>query len=121
MRTETYQGPKTLELVVFRLEDGSTREQFLTTVDAVSKWAKAQPGFISRDLTYAAGEDKWIDVVWWESIEDAEVAADAAASSDACAPMFGLIDLDQAQMLHGEPATTSLSSAEAVSHSTPTT
>jgi len=94
----------TLELVVFRLKDGATRNQLLGTVDAVSDWAQQQPGFVSRELSYATDGDRWIEVVWWESVEHASAAADAAMSSDSCAPMFALIDEESSLMLHGEPA-----------------
>src|SRR5262245_56506600 len=94
---------RTLELVVFKLKSGVTREQLLRTVDAVSEWAKQQPGFISRDLSYAGADDRWIEVVWWRTLHDAETAAEAAMSSESCAPMFALIDMDQMQFLHGVP------------------
>ena len=39
-----------LELVVFRLRKGSSREELLGTVDAVSAWIAQQPGFVARSL-----------------------------------------------------------------------
>jgi hypothetical protein len=98
------QEHKVLELVLFKLKDGATPDDLLATVDAVTDWIKTQPGFVSRDLTYSAAEDQWIDVVWWESLEAAESAAAAATTSESCAPMFGLIDMDSTVMLHGERA-----------------
>lgn len=95
-----------LELVVFRLKEGVAREEFLATADAVSEWARSQPGFVSRDLSHAAAEDRWIEVVYWARPADAEAAAKAAETSSACAPMFALIDMDSALMLHGVPAIT---------------
>jgi hypothetical protein len=97
------QENKVLELVLFRLKDGATRDDLVATVDGVTDWVKTQPGFVSRDLTYAAAEDQWIDVVWWDSLEAAESAAAAATTSESCAPMFGLIDMESTVMLHGEP------------------
>jgi hypothetical protein len=99
---------RVLELVVFKLHDGVTRDQFLPTVDTVSEWAKQQPGFISRELCYSGAEDKWIEVVWWRTLHDAEAAAEAAMSSASCAPMFALIDMDQMQFLHGVPVVTAV-------------
>ncbi len=95
---------KTLELVVFGLNQGVTREQLLSTSGAVSTWAEAQPGFISRELVHDEEGDRWIDVVWWESLEDAKAAAERAMSSESCAPMFALIDMDSTLMLHAERA-----------------
>jgi hypothetical protein len=95
---------RVLELVVFRLIEGVTREQLLGTVDAVSAWIRGQPGFVSRELSYDAEGERWIDVVWWETLEDAHAAAELATTSESCAPMFALIDMDSALMAHGQPA-----------------
>ena len=95
-----------LELVVFKLKDGATREQLLATVDGVNEWASTQPGFVSRELTYAAEEDRWIDIVRRGSLADAESAAAAATSSPSCAPMFGLIDEESMLFLRAESAET---------------
>ena len=43
---------KVLELVVFELNEGVSREQFLATNDAVSAWISKQPGFISDELSH---------------------------------------------------------------------
>jgi hypothetical protein len=95
---------KVLELVIFKLSDGATREDLLATVDAVSDWAKSQPGFISRELSYDAQGDRWIEVVWWRTIEDGHAAAELALTSESCAPMFALIDEESTLMVHGELA-----------------
>jgi hypothetical protein len=95
---------KVLELVVYKLNEGVSRDQFLGTNDAVSSWISRQPGFISRDLAYDAEGDRWIDVIWWETMENAGAAAELSQTSESCAPMFALIDMESALMLHGEPA-----------------
>lgn len=95
---------KVLELVVFRLNEGVTREQFVGTNDAVSTWISKQPGFISHELLYDAEGDHWIEVAWWKTMGDAHAAAELAMTSESCAPMFALIDMESALMAHGEPA-----------------
>jgi hypothetical protein len=55
---------RTLELVVFSLKEGTTREQFLATESAASNWMQQQPGFISHELSYAADGDRWIEIAW---------------------------------------------------------
>jgi hypothetical protein len=54
------QSDKVLELVVFAFEEGTTREQFMGTVDGVTGWIRSQPGFTSYDLNYSAEEHKWV-------------------------------------------------------------
>ena len=95
---------KVLELVVFKLADGVTQEQFLDSVDAVSRWISRQPGFLSREPSHDAEGDRWIELVWWETLGDAQAAAELAMTSESCAPMFRLIDMESSLMLHGELA-----------------
>lgn len=64
-----------LELVVFTLTEGATRDQLLETVDAVSDWAGSQRGFISRELVHETGGERWMDLIWWRTLADAEAAA----------------------------------------------
>ncbi len=97
-------GGKVLELVVYKLQQGVSREQFLGTNDAVSSWIRQQPGFISRELVYDAEGDRWVDVIWWETLEQAQTASELSMTSESCAPMFALIDLESALVLHGTPA-----------------
>jgi hypothetical protein len=92
---------RVLELVVYKLNDGVTREEFLGTNDAVSSWISKQPGFLSRELAYDADGDRWVDVIWWETMENAHAAAELSQTSESCTPMFGLIDMESALMLHG--------------------
>jgi hypothetical protein len=89
---------------VFKLKGGVSRDQFLGTNDAVSTWISEQPGFLSRDLSYEAEGDRWIDVLWWKTRKDAHAAAELAMTSESCSPMFALIDMESSLMVHGEPA-----------------
>ena len=104
---------KVLELVVYKLNEGVSREHFLGTNGAVSTWISRQPGFISRELVYDRDGDRWVDVVWWETMEQAHAASQAAMTSESCQPMFALIDMESALMLHGVPATATVTAATA--------
>lgn len=95
---------KVLELVVYKLGGGVTREQFLDTNGAVSAWISTQPGFISRDLVYDGEGDRWVDVIWWETMEQAHAASEASMTSESCLPMFAQIDQESMLMVHGIPA-----------------
>jgi hypothetical protein len=93
-----------LELVVFKLSPGVTQAEFLESNEPVSSWIAGQPGFISRDLSYEAEGDRWVDVIWWETLEEAEAASQRALGSDTCAPMFAMIEMDDMLFLHAEAA-----------------
>ena len=104
---------KVLELVVYKLKEGVSDEQFLGTNGAVSSWISKQPGFISRELVYDGEGDRWVDVIWWETMEQAHAASELSMASE-CQPMFALIDMESALMLHGVPAIDTVSPATAV-------
>jgi hypothetical protein len=105
---------RVLELVVYKLKNGISREQFLGTNDAVSRWISKQPGFVSRELVHDADGDRWVDVIWWETMENAHIAAELSQTSESCTPMFGLIDMESALTLHGVPAIERVDAATAV-------
>lgn len=95
---------KVLELVVFGLKPGVARERLLETAGPVSEWIAEQPGFVARELFEDADGARWIDAVRWETLEQAHAAAEAAMTSESCAPMFALIDMEAALMVHGKLA-----------------
>jgi heme-degrading monooxygenase HmoA len=96
---------KVLELVVFELNEGVARERFLAANEGLARWLWEQPGFISRELSYDAEGDRWVDLVWWRTMDEARAAADAAARSESCAPAFALIDSASTLMVHATPLT----------------
>ena len=104
-------GTRVLELVVYQLHEGVSREQFLATNHAVSSRITQQPGFISRELAYDAEGDRWVDVIWWQTLEQAQAASEVSLRSESCSPMFALIDMESALMLHGTPAITRVDAA----------
>ncbi len=95
--------PAIIELVVFKLVEGATTAQLTDASSGVSEWVSAQPGFISRELFYSKESAQWVDLVRWESLEAATAASEDAMSSEQCAPMFGLIDMNETMMLHADP------------------
>ncbi len=95
---------KVLELVVFALREGVSRDEFVDANDGVSAWVSEQPGFVSRELSHDTRANRWIDVLWWATLDDARAAAERAMTSESCAPMFALVDADSILVLHGEPA-----------------
>ncbi len=91
-----------LEIASFKLKGGIAVEDFLkASVEMEKHFATKQRGFIKR--TFAKGADnEWIDVVYWETMNDATKAMESAMKSPACAPMFGMIDDASIKMHHFE-------------------
>lgn len=91
-----------LEIVNFKVKDGVSTEAFLkASADMEKSFVSKQVGFIKRTL--GKGEDsKWVDVVYWETMENATKVAEATMESPVCAPMFGMIDEVSIKMSHFE-------------------
>lgn len=92
-----------IECVLFNPAEGVDRDAFVAAAAGINGWARAQRGFVSREL-FEVGDGRWIDVVRWATMSDAHAAAAAAMVSESCAAFFGLIDMDNLTMLHGTPA-----------------
>jgi hypothetical protein len=92
-----------LELVVFELANGVTQEEFLPAADTVSEWVKTQPGFQSRELSFSPETDRYVEAVYWDTLDQAVAASTASETSDACIPLFAMIAMESATFLHTQP------------------
>lgn len=59
-----------------------------------TEFISKQSGFISRELLKGQG-NQWVDIIYWNSLEEAEQASQNAANSPICLKYFALmIDAD---------------------------
>ena len=95
------------EVVVFGLKPGVDRARWQLAAAEVHDFLGAQPGFIDRSLLAPSdGGDRWVDVVRWRSLTEAERAATAFAETfETCEFMEG-IDPETMQFMHLEPVAT---------------
>ena len=91
-----------LEIVIYKIQEGVTDEDFIKAAGEMEEnFAKKQEGFIKR--TFAKSENgDWIDVLYWETMDNAMRASEEAMKSPACAPMFGMLDSENIKMHHFE-------------------
>lgn len=91
-----------LEIVIYKTKSGINDADFIkTTSEMEEHFAKKQKGFIKR--TFAKSENgDWVDVIYWETMDDAMKASEAAMKSSVCAPMFGVLDEASVKMHHFE-------------------
>lgn len=87
------------ECVTFALAEGYAREDFLKASEGISRFAKAQPGFISRTLLETE-DGGFIDWVKWESMDAAKAAAAAISSSKDCQAAMPMIAEDSVVIRH---------------------
>jgi len=97
----------TVEWAPFQLAEGVDEATLLATSEALqSEFVSKQSGFIKRELL-KANDNQWVDLVYWNSLEEAEQAAKNAANSPVCFKYFELMvgadpDDPSAGVLHFE-------------------
>lgn len=80
-----------VEWAPFTLAGGVDEDTLLAASEALqTEFVSKQSGFIRRDLVNLK-ENQWADIVYWNSLEEAEQAAQNAANSPACFRYFGLM------------------------------
>ena len=93
---------ETLEIVTFRLKPG-TEAGFVANNGIMTDWLARQPGFLSRQL--GRREDgTWVDIVRWQSMEQARAAADRIMAEIGGSDAVQAIDLASVDMSHAEVA-----------------
>lgn len=92
-----------LEVANFRLGDGTTKEQFLDGVKASTNFLTAQPGFVSRRVSFLE-DGEVFDLVEWESVAHAQAAMKLSMEGDypELRQFIGSLDMSSGTMKHGE-------------------
>ena len=85
-----------VELAPFTLKEGITESKLLEASRAVQEnFVEQQPGFIKRELVRKSGK-AYLELVYWESQEHAEQAAQKAMNSPVCLDFFSLMEESEA-------------------------
>lgn len=84
------------EVVLFKLRESVNEADFLKFNDTLNDWLATTPGYISRDLT-RDDNGQWVDIVRWESMEQAISAAETMPMMD---EMGGYLDSESINMMH---------------------
>lgn len=93
---------ETLEIVTFRLKPG-TEIGFVANNGIMTDWLARQPGFLSRHL--GRREDgSWIDILRWQSLEQARAAADRIMAEIGDSEAMQAIDPASVDMGHAAVA-----------------
>lgn len=81
----------TVEWAPFKLAEGVDEATLLAASEALqSEFVSKQSGFIRRELVKVK-DNQWADIVYWNSLEEAEQAAKNAANSPVCFKYFELM------------------------------
>jgi hypothetical protein len=90
-----------VEIVTFSLNADANADAYLAISQKSGDWAKAHPGFVSRQL--ARGEDGvWTDITVWDNAENAKASQASFMEQDFAMEMIGMIEKDSFSM-HQRP------------------
>lgn len=68
-----------IEMAVFKVREGVGDEEVLKLSNAFIEVLKRDlDGFIKRIITKDCKQDRWVELVWWESMENAQTALENA-------------------------------------------
>ena len=90
-----------VEIVIFSFKENYSDQQASEMAGTVNEFISKQSGFISR-TTSKLGENRWIDIVYWESMQEAKDASEEAMKSETCGVFFSSINQESMQFMHGE-------------------
>lgn len=83
-------------LAPFKLAAGKTEADLLAASDRFQKeFADDQPGLIRRELV-RTGDGKYLDIVQFRSMEDAEAIIEKEKESAVCHAFFSVMNMDEA-------------------------
>ena len=64
----------TLEIVLFKLAESVSKDEFLSAARGVESWLSTVSGFQRRELS-CDDSGNWVDMIYWDSLEEAQQAA----------------------------------------------
>ncbi len=80
-----------IEWAPFEVKNGVSDESIMLAAQAVEEgFLVKQPGYIKRSLLKDSN-DRWVDIVYWQSEEEAQSAAGKALESPICFDYFALM------------------------------
>ncbi|MTI86934.1 MAG: hypothetical protein FH748_03080 [Balneolaceae bacterium] len=93
---------ETIELVLFKALADNTEEEVRSSLESLNPILSSYKGFVSRKIALS-DSGQWMDLVHWESLEDAKHASDDIMKKEEALKAFSVIDQDTMQFLHLKP------------------
>lgn len=93
---------RVVELVTYQLKPGTEEGPFLAAVEQSNQFLRTCPGFVERRVAREAGLPIWLDMVLWQTMEEAMTAAARFNHVPETETFNSLIDRSSAMMTHFE-------------------
>lgn len=90
-----------IETVLFTVNDGVSRSDFLRAAEATTSFVTKLTGFVSRRLSYT-DDGTWIDHIEWTDLKAAEAAAASVASDPRNAEFLKAINGQSVKMMYSK-------------------
>ncbi|MDX1642607.1 MAG: hypothetical protein R3220_12965 [Balneolaceae bacterium] len=91
-----------IELVLFKPKPSVSEDEVKNSLTSLNSVLQSYDGFIARQLAKGK-EDQWMDLVFWESMQDASFAAEDVLKNEKAIKAFEVIDERQMNFFHSEP------------------
>jgi len=88
-----------VEIVHFKLANGFTTKDFLSSNDQMNQFLGEQKGMLYRSLC-EKDDGSFVDIVYWENLELAKQAQEAFYQSPLCQQFADCIEKDSVQLEH---------------------
>ncbi len=90
-----------IETVTFKLNEGVSREDFVSAAKGMSSWVEARPGFVHRRLS-CTEDGTWIEHIQWDNMDAAKAAAAEIGKVPGNADFLAAINGPTVQLMHSE-------------------
>lgn len=94
--------PQAIEMVMFKTKQHLNEQEAKITLLSVNPILQTYPGFISRVLSKNT-DGFWLDIVYWNSMEEAKDAAQEVMKNETAVKVFDAIESSTIQMFHFTP------------------
>ncbi|MCF2859771.1 hypothetical protein L1286_20015 [Pseudoalteromonas sp. SMS1] len=81
-----------IEIVTFKLNEGVSHAQMLEKSAEFEAFVAKQPGFLYRSLAHQADTDTFVDISYWETLEDNKKMQSAFEEVEVCQAFCALVN-----------------------------
>ncbi|WP_407330622.1 hypothetical protein [Enterovibrio sp. 27052020O] len=81
-----------VETVRFKLNQGTDVQSFLADAEGTTSFVKGRAGFQYRSLSLNEETQEWLDIIYWDTMENAKAASDNFMSNESAQKMVSHID-----------------------------
>ncbi|HAS8123930.1 TPA: hypothetical protein I7665_17630 [Vibrio vulnificus] len=89
-----------IELVSYTLVEGATEQDIVAATEQSHQFIATLPGFLYRSLSHDCTTNRWTDIVYWQTMDDAKNAGEQFTACPDCQPLMGLIEHPSLVMQH---------------------